>query len=47
MIEPDITTYPDSGNFGLFAGAPPGSDQRTLTAYMPADAKVDYWEGEE
>ncbi|MGH7963206.1 MAG: cupin domain-containing protein [Candidatus Binatia bacterium] len=47
MIEPDISVYPDSNKFGLFAGAAPGAVQRTLTAYLPADAKVDYWEGEE
>lgn len=47
MIEPDITMYPDSGKFGLFVGAPPGAGKRTMTAYLPASAQVDYWHGEE
>ncbi|RKH41446.1 hypothetical protein D7X55_27295 [Corallococcus sp. AB049A] len=34
---------------GVFAGAAPGGDKasRTLHAYLPLDAQVDYWEGEE
>lgn len=47
MIEPDISVYPDSNKFGLFASTAPGREQRTVTAYLLADAQVDYWEGEE
>lgn len=48
MIEPDVTAYPDSGKIGVFAGAAPGGakDQRTLGAFFPAEAEVNYWDGE-
>lgn len=47
MNAPDITGYPDSGKFGLFAGSAPGGDRerRTLTAFV-ADEPEDYWERE-
>jgi uncharacterized cupin superfamily protein len=47
MIEPDVTVYPDSGKFGVYAGAPPGSsDERTVSGYYRLADDVDYWEGE-
>lgn len=46
MVEPDVTVYPDSGKFGVFAGAPPGSTaERTLSGYYRLEDTVDYWEG--
>lgn len=47
MNAPDITAYPDSGKFGLFAGSAPGGarEQRSLTAFV-ADKPEDYWERE-
>lgn len=49
MINPEIVSYPDSGKFGLFAGSAPfGSpNQRTLTKYLPEDAEMAYWDGED
>ncbi|MEM1032436.1 MAG: hypothetical protein AAGN82_18970, partial [Myxococcota bacterium] len=46
--EPDITVYPKSGKIGVFAGSAPGGPkgQRTLQAFLRADAAVDYWDGE-
>jgi len=47
MVEPDVTIYPDSGTFGVFAGAPPGSSgERTLSGFYRIEDTVDYWEGE-
>ena len=48
MNEPDISWYPDSRKFGLFAGAAPGGDKasRSVNTFLPEDASVDYWEGE-
>jgi len=47
MVEPDVTVYPDSAKFGVYAGAPPGStDERTLSGYYRIDDDVDYWDGE-
>lgn len=47
MVEPDVTVYPDSGKFGVYAGAPPGStDERTVSGYYRLEDTVDYWEGE-
>ena len=47
MVEPDVTVYPDSGKFGVYAGAPPGSsDERTVSGYYRLEDDVDYWEGE-
>ncbi len=49
MEEPDIVAMPDSGKIGILAGSPPGGDKqaRTLTCYLPRDAEVDYWDGED
>ncbi|MEM6789232.1 MAG: hypothetical protein AAF715_17045 [Myxococcota bacterium] len=40
--------YPKSGKIGVFAGSAPGGPkgQRTLQAFLRADAAVDYWDGE-
>jgi uncharacterized cupin superfamily protein len=47
MVEPDVTVYPDSGTFGVFVGAPPGStDERTLSGYYRIEDAVDYWDEE-
>ena len=47
MDEPDVTVYPDSGKFGVYAGSPPGGRaERTLDGYYRIDDDVDYWEGE-
>ena len=47
MVEPDLTVYPDSGKFGVYAGAPPGSTgERSLSGYYRIGDDVDYWEGE-
>jgi len=47
MVEPDVTVYPDSGKFGVYAGAPPGSTgERTVSGYYRIDDDVDYWNGE-
>jgi uncharacterized cupin superfamily protein len=46
MVEPDVTVYPDSGKFGVYAGAPPGAtDERTVSGYYRLGDDVDYWEG--
>jgi uncharacterized cupin superfamily protein len=48
MEDPDVTVYPDSGKFGVYAGSAPGSDDpRTLSGYYRVDDDVDYWAGEE
>ena len=48
MTEPDVSVYPDSGKFGVFAGSPPGSDEpRSVHGYYRLDDDVDYWDGEE
>jgi uncharacterized cupin superfamily protein len=48
MVEPDVSVYPDSGKFGVFAGSPPGSDEpRSVHGYYRLDDDVDYWDGEE
>jgi uncharacterized cupin superfamily protein len=46
MNAPDITLYPDSGKVGAF-GRAPGSRGDGLKLYLPRDAALDYWEGEE
>ncbi len=48
MKQPDVGIYPDSKKAGLFIGSAPGGSQkdRTLTAFIPLDAAVDYWDGE-
>jgi len=49
MIGPEISVYPDSGKIGVFDEAPaPGpDDHRELRAFLPLDAEVDYFEGED
>lgn len=48
MNDPDITVYPDSEKFGVYAGSPPGGRaDRTLEGYYRIDDDVSYWEGEE
>lgn len=48
MTDPDVTVYPDSEKFGVYAGAPPGGrEERTLEGYYPIDGDVSYWAGEE
>ncbi|MEF8842969.1 MAG: cupin domain-containing protein, partial [Haloarculaceae archaeon] len=45
MVEPDVTVYPDSGTFGVYAGAPPGStEERSVSGYYRLEDTVDYWE---
>jgi uncharacterized cupin superfamily protein len=48
MVHPDVGEYPDSGKVGVFGGAPPmiGEDA-PLELFVPRDAAVDYFEGEE
>jgi uncharacterized cupin superfamily protein len=46
MEDPGVTVYPDSGNFGVYVGSPPGGrDSRSLHGYYAIDDGVDYWEG--
>ena len=49
MLEPEISVYPDSKKIGVFAGSAPGGDPtvRTVFAFLPDAAKVDYWHGED
>ena len=49
MVEPDVTRYPDSNKIGVIAGSAPGGDaaRRTLTAFLPADAAVNYYHDED
>jgi uncharacterized cupin superfamily protein len=48
MVHPEVGEYPDSGKVGLFGGAPPliGEDA-PLEMFVPKDAGVDYYEGEQ
>lgn len=47
MAEPEVTVYPDSEKFGVYAGAPPGGrEERHLDGYYRLDDDVSYWEGE-
>ncbi|MEM6289856.1 MAG: cupin domain-containing protein [Myxococcota bacterium] len=46
MNPTDVVLYPDSGKRGVFAGGAPGAASRTLTAFTPEEADVEYWEGE-
>ena len=46
MNPTDVVLYPDSGKRGIFAGGAPGLASRSVTAFVPADAAVEYWEGE-
>jgi uncharacterized cupin superfamily protein len=44
MDDPDVTVYPDSGKFGVYAGSAPGSDDpRDVEGYYRRDDDVDYW----
>lgn len=49
MVDPDVAVYPDSGKFGVFAGAPPGGEgeRHELSGYYRLGDDVDYWDGEE
>ena len=49
MNDPDVTVYPDSGKFGVYAGSPPGgaTEDRVVAGYYRRDDDVDYWLGEE
>lgn len=49
MREPDIMEYPDSGKWGAVAGSAPGGNagDRTFFSFIRADAKVEYWDGED
>ena len=49
MLQPEIAVYPDSGKLGLFAGRPPGADPGPddLVRFVPGDARVEYFAGEE
>lgn len=49
MLEPEVCEYPDSGRFGVMAGAGPGGDKaRRRFQYHGRDSgAADYWEGEE
>ncbi len=41
--------YPDSGKFGVFAGAAPGGskDKRTFSVFAKKTDAIDYWDGED
>jgi len=49
MLEPEVSVYPDSEKIGVFAGSAPGGDPtvRTVFAFLPEAARVDYWQGED
>jgi uncharacterized cupin superfamily protein len=46
MDDPDITVYPDSETFGVYAGSAPGGekDERIVSGYFRPEDGVDYWE---
>ena len=45
MTEPDVTIYPDSGQFGVYVGSPPGGrEERDLEGYDEQDATTGYWD---
>lgn len=49
MIVPEITEYPDSGKYGVFAGIPtarPATEDTIRKIYRIED-DVSYWEGED
>lgn len=47
MRDPDVTVYPDSEKFGVYAGSPPGRQEgRTVQGYYKLADEVSYWEGE-
>jgi uncharacterized cupin superfamily protein len=45
MNAPEVGLYPDSGKVGAFE-VPPGRADDGLELFLPAEAAVDYWEGE-
>jgi uncharacterized cupin superfamily protein len=49
MHDTDVMEYPDSGKIGVFSGAAPGGDERArqVALFVPSDAGVDYWQGED
>lgn len=49
MIIPEVTEYPDSGKYGVFAGMPTGKPptEDTVRKIFRMDGDVNYWEGEE
>lgn len=48
MRDPDVMEYPDSGKFGVMAGAPPGGSKadRRFQFFGRPDSATDYWDGE-
>jgi len=48
MEAPEVLEYPDSGKVGAIAGSAPGGPrhERTLAAFFPTEAAVEYWAGE-
>lgn len=48
MDDPDVAIYPDTGKFGVFAGAPPGgtAERHEVSGYYRLGDDVDYWDGE-
>ncbi len=48
MIEPEVNFYPESNKVGFFGSAPGGDkEQRFLEGFVPLNARVDYWTGED
>lgn len=49
MIVPEVTEYPDSKKYGVFAGTPTAREVTpdTVRKIYPVDGDVSYWEGEE
>jgi uncharacterized cupin superfamily protein len=47
-LSPEICDYPDSGKFGVYAEAPPGTDGKPAFFYFMARESMclDYWSGE-
>lgn len=48
MNHPEVSIYPDSGKFGIFAGSAPGSDdeRHDVSGYYRLGDDVDYWDDE-
>lgn len=48
MNDPDVTVYPETGTFGVFAGAPPGGDgDRAVEGFYRPEDCVEYWGDDE
>lgn len=49
MIVPEVSAYPDSGKYGVFAGAPTGRQvtEASIRKIYRKDDDVNYWEGED